>query len=836
MKEFFYSLLALPSLKNENHPIIRSMLQKIIILFISLVTLSSYSQNTKKTIEATRIKNPPKIDGILDDDVWKDLPAYGDFLMLEPNNTGKERDTHKTEVKMAYDDDAVYFAIYLYDNEPNRILKQFSQRDNINAQADNFSININTLNDGINETNFYVTSAGTIADSRGENGREDFSFNVVFKCNISYDDKGWYAEYRIPYNALRFPEVDIQNWSINFFRRIVHLNERYSWNYVNRQVGSRTLYNGIVTGVKNINPPIRLILFPFVQTDVTTFDGSTDNSFSAGLDIKYGLSDNFTLDATLIPDFGQAAFDNVTLNLGPFEQTFGENRAFFTEGTELFNRGGLFFSRRIGNGPTGSSRAFDNLQENETIIDNPNEVSVLNAVKISGRTKNKLGIGFLNAITEETNAVIRDTITGATREVTTESFANYNIFVLDQQFNQNSSVTLINTNVTRSGSFRDANVTGLLANLSNKKNSYNLDTGIRYSSVREDGTSITGIRTNFQIRKTKGNFRWRINNNIADDTYDINDLGRSFRNNFNNSSAEISYEIFKPTKLFNRYRINLRYNHRRRLLKPSVATQNSLSLNSFFSTPKRFSFGANVDYNSDNDDFFEPRVQGRFVTFSSNIGARAFISSDFRKKFAYDVNVRYRNFFADPQIDYNLEISPRYRFSDNFLLVWRTALSKRDKNFGFVTNDDTDVFLGQRDITSVENTLQASYNFDSYKALNLRFRNFWSTADYNDNIFFILNDDGSRSITDFDVEQNNPNTNFNIWNIDLSFNWRFAPGSEAVLLYRNEIFNRDQQSEINYLDSVNNLFDQPIRHTLSLRIVYFLDYNNVGNLFKKKNT
>ena len=801
----------------------------ILSLFLSLPVLS---QNIKKEIKATRIETPPKIDGKLDDEVWNSLPAFGDFYMLEPNNTGvKERETHKTVVKMAYDDKAVYFGVYLYDNDPDKILKQFSQRDQIFVQSDFFSININTLNDGINETNFYVTSAGTIGDSRGENGDEDFSFNVVFQCNISYDEKGWYAEYKIPYNALRFPEVDVQNWSINFFRQIRHINETYSWNFVDQQVGERTLYNGLVTGLENINPPLRLILFPFAQGTATTFDGERENDFSAGLDIKYGISDNFTLDATLVPDFGQAAFDAVELNLGPFEQVFNENRQFFTEGIELFNRGGLFFSRRIGNTPTQRGNVDDQLEENEEIIENPDDVGLLNAIKIVGRTKNKLGIGVLNAITEETEARVRDTITGEVRGVVTESLANYNIFVLDQQFNQNSSVTLINTNVTRTGSFRDGNVTGLLADLSNKKNSYNLNTGIRYSIVKENGTTTTGIRTNLGLGKTKGNFRWFLGHFLADDNYDSNDLGILFRNNFNNFFGRISYEIFKPTKRFNRYRLNLRYNHRR-LFRPSVRTEDRISFDAFFFTPKRLAFGFDASYNSDRNDFFEPRLEGRFVTFSSSLGGGFFVSTDFRKKFAFDLNGGYRRFFADPQEVINISFSPRYRFSDNFLVVFGSDFTRRNRNFGFIDENGTDVFLGQRNIVSLENTIQASYNFDSYKAINLRFRNFWSVADYGENVFFVLNDDGSRSPFDFDISENNPNTNFNIWNVDLSFNWRFAPGSEAILLYRNEIFNRDNQSDLNYSESLDNLFNQPIRHTLSLRIVYFLDVNNVKNVFK----
>src|SRR5690606_38708366 len=127
------------------------------------------------------------------------------------------------------------------------------------------------------------------------------------------------------------------------------------------------------------------------------------------------------------------------LNLGPFGQTYSEQRQFFTEGVDLFNKGNVFFSRRIGSAQTGNVE----LNENEKTIDYPSNVKVLNALKVSGRTKNGLGIGIFNAITKKTYATIRDTITGATREQVVEPLANYNILVVDQQFNKNSSVSFI---------------------------------------------------------------------------------------------------------------------------------------------------------------------------------------------------------------------------------------------------------------------------------------------------------------------------------------------------------------------------------------------------------
>ena len=181
------------------------------------------------------------------------------------------------------------------------------------------------------------------------------------------------------------------------------------------------------------------------------------------------MSENFTLDATLIPDFSQVGFDDVTLNLGPFDQQFAEQRQFFTEGTELFNKWRLFYSRRIGSRPIDQFNVSGQLNANEEIINSPEKVTMLNAIKISGRTKNGLGIGFFNAITDKTEATIKNNSTGNIRKEIKNPFSNYNILVLDKQFNQNSSVTLINTNVTRDSKFRDANVTGLLWHVEDKK-------------------------------------------------------------------------------------------------------------------------------------------------------------------------------------------------------------------------------------------------------------------------------------------------------------------------------------------------------------------------------
>ncbi|MFC5045840.1 DUF5916 domain-containing protein [Aquimarina hainanensis] len=799
----------------------------LLLLFFSTAVIAQ----DKKVLTATRIDTPPTIDGILTDKIWDELPSFGDFHMWQPGNDGDIPSSIRSEVKMGYDDKAVYFAAYLYDDKPEQILRQISQRDDVFVQADFFVISLNTYNDGLNETRFFVTSAGTIGDARADQFQEDFSYNVVFDAKVSIDEKGWYAEFKIPYNALRFPDTEIQDWGINFYRKLSRQNETHTWNRIDNSIGQQTQYSGIVEGVKNITPPIRLTFFPFAQVVETFKEGKAKTDFTAGMDLKYGISNSFTLDATLIPDFGQAAFDEVRLNLGPFEQTFDENRQFFTEGTELFNKGDIFFSRRIGNAPT-KRVSDDELSENEVAEDVPAKVNLLNALKISGRTKDNLGIGFFNAVTEKTEVTITDTVSLETRKKVVESLANYNILVFDQQFNNNSSISLINTNVTRNGSdFRDANVTGLVWNLTNKRNSYRLTGRTIMSQVNTPGDNIAGFATEIDFDRIKGNFRYGFGYDLANTSYDINDMGVNFRNNFNNFRVNASYESFKPVGWFNKYRVNVFVRHNR-LYDPSTQTRNVFGGNAFFSTKNRTAFGGFTSFNTKNKDYFEPRVSGKFVLINPSYGGSMWISTDYRKKFAFDADLRYRKWFDDPRRFYRMEFSPRFRFSDRFLLILFSQYLRSDNEFGYVDNDDTDVFFGQRDITSLENSISASYNFDPFKSINLRFRNFWSTADYSDNIFTRLNDNGTRSlIENYDISENDPNRNFNIWNLDLSFNWRFAPGSLATLLYRNQIFNQDELSDIDYIESLDTLFDQNITHNVSLRIVYFLDVNNVKEFF-----
>lgn len=784
---------------------------------------------TKKEYVAKRISEAPKIDGLLNDPAWQNIPTATDFLMVEPGDGNPSRKTHPTEVKIIYDDEAIYIAAYLFDNEPERILRQFTQRDNI-GQSDFFIFDLNTYNDGENQTRFLITSAGTLADAKMAGGNEDYSYNVVWEGEISFDENGWYAEIKIPYAALRFPKREEQIWGMQMARQITHLNETYSWNYINKSIGKISQYTGLLKGIKNIDPPVRLSFYPYSSIEVDNYQGITQTTFSAGLDFKYGITDAFTLDATLIPDFGQTAFDDVELNLGPFEQAFNENRAFFNEGTELFTKGDLFYSRRVGDAPIGFSDAQDEMLDNEILVENPETANLLNAVKISGRTEDDLGIGFFNAVTKETRAIFRDTINQNQRERITEPLSNYNILVLDQQFNQNSSITLINTNVTRDGHFRDGNVTGFLFDVFNKSNSFNFEGEAKMSNVNLPSQNLTGFASTFSIDRTKGNFRYGAEHDFANKTYDINDLGLNFRNNYNNFFWRTSYEIFEPKGNFNALSLNIFGNHTRRY-QPNIATGTDIGISGFAATKTRFAFGANAVLESDFKDFFEPRRDGEYIIYNQSLGFEPWISTDFRKKFAIDVRLSYRDYFKSDQESYQLRLRPRFRFNNKFNLIYSFRFNTTNNRNSFVSLLPKNILFGNRNTKSIENSLQVNYNFNNRQALNLSVRNFWSVATFGEDQFGILLENGRLGQVDYQYsEGNNPNVNFNIWNLDLSYRWRFAPGSEAILLYRNSVFKLDDKSEVGYLESLENLFGESLRQNLSLRVVYFIDYNNIRKL------
>lgn len=308
---------------------------------------------------------------------------------------------------------AIFLAAGMY-AKPDSVAHELVSRDQI-GNADFFGVFLDTYLDRINGNGFIVTAAGAQFDAKySQVGGEDENWNAVWESEVKLDEQGWTAEMKIPYSALRFSSKDVQNWGINFIRKRALENSQTFWNFVDPKVNDLLNQSGTMVGLEHIKAPLRLSFSPYVSALINHYPNNvpgvknTTASFNGGMDVKYGISNSFTLDMTLIPDFGQVQSDNRILNLTPFEVKFNENRSFFTEGTELFNKGDLFYSRRIGVSPTYFNDLSGKIRAGETIIKSPLESKVINATKVSGRTAKGLGIGIFNAVTNSMNAVVED--------------------------------------------------------------------------------------------------------------------------------------------------------------------------------------------------------------------------------------------------------------------------------------------------------------------------------------------------------------------------------------------------------------------------------------------
>lgn len=795
---------------------------RCLFLILLVFHLKSYSQ--KKTLNAVASGNIT-IDGRFDEPIWEFAPVATDFVMFYPDNGKPISENKKTEVQVAYNDDAIYIAAKMYDNAPAKILREIKLRDNF-ATADHFGVFINGFNDMQQDFRFFVSAAGVQIDCIFTNkDGEDFTWDAIWDSKVAFTEYGWAAEIKIPYAALRFSKSEKQVWGINFYRELRRDRQSYTWNFIDTKINNESAQSGILQGIDNIKTPTRLFLIPYSSLYLNSNRiRKTEGESKGGLDIKYGISDAFTLDAILIPDFGQTKFDNVELYLGPFEQQFNENRPFFTEGTDLFNIGNLVYSRRIGEVKKNIATA-----DNETVEEYPNSIQLINALKISGRTKNGLGIGVLNAITENTPVQIKNTDDNTFRKETLQPLANYNVMVLDQRFRTNSTVSLINTNVTRSGSYRDANVTAGVFDLSTIKNTYNLKGDIKYSYINDDFLlkDRKGYSSSLQLAETSGNYRYRLRGQYISKDFDINDLGINFRTHYHAVNAEASYRIINPTKRFNSFNVFLNADSEFENRSGRLQTFNTnLSINTNDKLNDYYGMGIRLRP-LQTYDFYEPLSPNdtEFITIPKNVDFWFYFSSNYNRKFALDFSPTVTFFDEEKRVTYGIYASPRYRFNDRFSLIYEFDFTRSNSNIGntFQTEGSNFVFA-RRDIITYTNRIEGKYSVNNRMNFNLSARHYWSYV--TNRSFLNLQADGS--VTENTTYTKNLNQNLNLFNFDLSYNWWFAPGSQVTVLYRNNssLFERQfsRNIEHNFRNAIDN---ENLNHIFSISVRYFIDYNSL---------
>jgi hypothetical protein len=397
----------------------------------------------RPALQAVRAAAAPAIDGRLDDAVWQKAPIATNFIQRMPRPG--EPATERTEARVAFDDVAIYVAIRAWDSAPDSIASQLARRDATGIFSDWVDVMIDSYHDRRSAYRFSVNPHGVKKDVfHHSDHQEDVSWDAVWDVATRIDEHGWTAEFRIPLSQIRYAASgDAQTWGLQFGRTIARREEMSFWSPLEANASGFVSLAGTLTDVHGLASPKRMELLPYMVSKVTRapapasavpspFWRATDPAATAGADLKYGLTPNLTLTATVNPDFGQVEADPAVVNLSAFETFFPERRPFFLEGANLFafnigddNAGeGLFYSRRIGRAPQRSNLGAEH-------VDMPESARILGAGKVTGRVGD-WSIGFFNAVTQAEHAsLLRD---GAIEQAAVEPLTNYAVGRVNRDF------------------------------------------------------------------------------------------------------------------------------------------------------------------------------------------------------------------------------------------------------------------------------------------------------------------------------------------------------------------------------------------------------------------
>ena len=611
---YFCSVLfLLPSLdkyscNNFNFKICNIMKIKLQNLIIALIltsfTINTYSQESSKRIyNAMYTKTPPLIDGLLNDEVWDLVEWSGDFIQYDPNEN--QPPSQQTAFKILYDDHNIYVFIRAYDSEPDKISSIMSRRDDL--KGDWVFIEFDSYFDKQTTFGFVAMASGAKGDEITSRDSWDNNWNPVWFLKTSIDDEGWCAEMQIPLSQLRFGNKEEMVWGLQVHRLIYRLQERSIWQATAKGAPDRINLLGELHGIKNIKPKRQIELMPYTLGKIERFEKAEGDPFktgklsalSVGLDGKIGLTNDFTLDFTINPDFGQVEADPSEVNLTAFETFYSEKRQFFIEGSNIYqfrpnqtitihNMGSdrLFYSRRMGRFPQYSP----SLEDNE-YIKMPNATRILGALKVSGKTKNGLSVGVLESVTAKEVATIEKD--GVRRNETVEPLTNYFVGRVQQDFNKGVTtlggiVTAVNRNIDTealnflnkgayaagidfkhswhqrewyvAGNAEISNITGSNeAMISAQRSSarYFQRVDAKSFSVDSSATSLTGYGSTVKLGRTSQKLiQFETSLTARSPKLEFNDIGYMRSSDIIHHAVWVAFNVNNPFAIFNNLYIN----------------------------------------------------------------------------------------------------------------------------------------------------------------------------------------------------------------------------------------------------------------------------------------
>lgn len=554
-------------------------------------------------IKVARISSEIDIDGRHDDPAWTGVAVITDFVQRDPEQGAAP--TQRTEVRIAYDDEALYVSARMYDSAPDSIVARLGRRDN-RLDSDDFVVYLDPFRDKRTGYFFGINAAGTLRDGVLMNDDwDDEDWDGVWQGKAVIDDEGWCAEFKIPFSQLRFRKGENAEWGINLRRSIARNNESIYLVYTPRNESGFVSRFPALSGLSGISPRRQVEVVPYVTTRAEFLDHDEGDPFNdgsrispeVGVDFRVGVTSNLTLNASVNPDFGQVEVDPAVVNLSDVETFFPEKRPFFIEGNSVFQgfgRGGasnnwgfnfsnpnFFYSRRIGRAPQGS------LPDN-TYAERIDGARILGAAKLTGRLGGGWNVGTIQALTER--AVADIVLDGDRADAEIEPFAYYGVNRVQKEFaDGRRSIGILSTMALRDFrddrlrseinesafvwaadgyTFLDRDKTWVLtgwAGLSRVAGTAERITALQtdsrhyfqrpdadYVSVDSTATSLTGTAGRLALNKQRGQFTLNAALGYYSPSFDVNDLGFLFRSNIINGHLVLAYQWTDPGSWYRR--------------------------------------------------------------------------------------------------------------------------------------------------------------------------------------------------------------------------------------------------------------------------------------------
>lgn len=546
----------------------------------------------KKRIYTTiRITVPPVIDGKLTDSCWRQGEWQSNYDQFSPVYKGKA--TYKTELKLLYNDKNIFVAIRAYDNM-TEISRRLSRRDNF--AGDIVGVHLDSYFDHRTAFEFDLTAAGQKLDVWVSNDGWDVNWNAVWNGKVAYEDSAWTAEFEIPLSQLRYGSASEQVWGLDSWRYVDRMHEENQWNLVAND-GTGLVYTfGELHGLKGLKKARRIELAPYLSGRLTTNKKVAGNPYArgsefmgqAGLDAKIGITNNFTLDATINPDFGQVEADPSVMNLSAFETYFEEKRPFFVEGKNIFDytfdKDQLFYTRRIGHAPSYTP-GFDTVRV-------PEYTTIGGAFKLSGKTARGLSLGIIESVALREMADIHNNNTD-TRQVA-EPLTNYFIGRFQKDYDKGNTIIggiLTHTHRVIRNDYLDflsrnaltygldftrywkdrtyffeiktigSNISGdkeAIRRLQTSSARFYQRPDIRGIAFDTSRTVLNGYGVSFRTGKwSKGHWRYNEEFITRSPGLELNDLGYMNLSNLMKNNTNVSYVEKENTRIFKTYTISL---------------------------------------------------------------------------------------------------------------------------------------------------------------------------------------------------------------------------------------------------------------------------------------